>query len=511
MDKDRISHAAVIVTTAAIISKILGYIREMVIAGQFGASAETDAYFAALAAPEFVISVIAGGALTSAFIPVFSDYLSKNEYKKAGKVYSTIFNSIALLMLTLLIISIVFSSEVLHIIAPGLPPDTFTTATKLAYIVFPSMVFMGLASYMGGVINATKHFLMPALKKSVLNISVIVGAVLLSNKLGIYGLAFGFLAGAVMQFLMLLFAVNRKKFQYRFSINLTHPAIRKIGKLWIPLVVTLIFGSANNIIVKNLASVLSEGSISALHFAYRLKQLPVVIFGVTLSTVIFPFISWDNARNKMGKFRNSVTKALQMVFFITFPLCLGLALYRMPVIRVLFERGSFTAQSSTETAIALLGYLPGAIAVSMNYILIRSFHALKDMITPLIATIISFGVIIVSGIYLREVFAPGGISLANSFAEIVYFSILFFKLGIFKDLIDIKKIWGSGIKVITISLVTIIPVWYLIKQFNILTEPILIVITVPIVCSVIYIGLAKLLNMDEINLLFNLVKEKVNG
>ncbi len=465
--KDKIAGAAAVITFSAVISKMLGFIREMVIAAKFGTSVQTDAFVIALTAPEFLRDILAGGALTSAFIPVFSSYLAKEDFKEAGKLYSTVFNLLAAALLVIVVLGMAGAGHLLGLFAPGFSKETLSMSVKLSYIIFPAMFFMGLASYLGGVLNATKRFFFPSVRQLLLNIAIILCALYLSPVLGISSLAVGFVVGGVIQFAAVLIPASKRRFGYSPGIDLKQKGIIEMRNIWVPLIAALVLSNANGVVVKILASTLSKGSVAALYFAFRLKQLPIVVFGVTLSTAIFPFMSWQIAESKIGEFRRSVARALKVIFFITFPVCLFMGLFREPIVRVLFERGSFTGSSTATTSAALLYYLPGAVAVSLNYILIRSYYAMRDTLTPLKIAALSFLVMVVSGLLLKSALRHMGLAMANSIADLAAFlalaAFLSVKRGVFKSL----EIFKSFLRIAVISALSIIPVFLLFKYLGI--------------------------------------------
>ena len=512
---DSIAKAAIIVASAAILSKVLGFVRDVVIASKFGTSIKTDAFLVALAFPEFFTDVLAGGALTSAFIPVFAYYLAKNDYEEAGKVFSTIFNLLIFSLSVIVVLGMLNAERVLGFIAPGFSAESLNLAVKISYIIFPAMLFMGLASYLGGVLNATKHFLLPSLNPALLNISIILSAVYFTAKWDIRSLAIGFIAGGILQFLILIPPTLKRKFKYTFTLFINHKGIKKIKTMWIPLLITLCFSNAVSLIVKMFASTLPEGRIAALHFAYRLKHLPIVIFGVTLATAIFPYISWQVAQGDMDKFKSSITRAFKMIFFVTFPLCLGMAVFKVPVVRIIFERGSFTGASTLLTASALLCYLPGAIAVSLSYVAIRAYYALKDPITPLKATVLGLIVMIIFGGFLKNFYSHNGLALAQSLAEILIFLFLFLFLVYEKKILDLYSFIISCLRISFISLMAIIPAKFLFNfikgflNYDLIHYQIITLGTAVVFSAGLFVFMIFVLNVEEGKYFVKTVREKL--
>lgn len=505
--KDKIAQATLIIVFAAIFSKVLGFIRDIIIASKFGTSLEMDAFLIALAAPEFLMDIFAGSALTAAFIPVFSLYLARNKYEEASKIFSTVFNVLFILLAVIFSLCILNSKNLLGLIAPGFSHQTLTLAVRISYIVFPAVFFMGVASYMGGVLNATKHFFFPSMNQAILNVSIIASTLYLSSVLSVKSIAVGFLAGGVFQFLFLIPPILKRKFNYVFKINLSHPGIRKMGLMLVPLIIALILSSASNLVVKIFASTLAEGSITALHFAFRLKQLSVVIFGVSLATAIFPFLSWQAAEGNMEELKKTVTRGLKVIFFVTFPLCLMLAVFKDTIVQVLFERGNFTVGSTRLTATALLYYLPGALAVSLNYIIIKAYYALKDTKTLLKATALGLVVMVISGWLLKGIYYHNGLAMANSLADLTIFLVLFLSLS---RKIGIHSINISFIKISCVSILAIIPVIPLFNFLRNILQYQIVSLSIVIVCFIVLFALLNvLLNIEEGRFFIKIIREKL--
>ncbi|MBN2406633.1 MAG: murein biosynthesis integral membrane protein MurJ [Elusimicrobia bacterium] len=509
-----ISRAAMIVAGAAILSKALGFVRDIVIALKFGTSVQTDAFLIALTAPEFFIDILAGGALTSAFIPVFSGYLAKEDYEEAGRLFSSIFNMLFIALLLITGLSVINAYGIVRFVAPGFSEETRKLAVRLSYTILPAILFMGLASYLGGVLNSVKKFFLPSMKQAVLNLSIIISALFLSASFKIESLAIGFVAGSVIQFIMLALAMIKRRFRYRVTIRTDHPGLKDIAGMWMPLLLALIFSNAVGIVLKMFASTLPEGRIAALHFAYRLKHLPIVIFGVTLATAIFPFITWHAAQNDMEKFRASVARAVKIIFFITFPLCAGMAVFRVPIIRIIFERGNFTGISTALTASALLFYLPGALAVSLNYVVIRVFYALKDMLTPLKATVAGLLIMIPAGYILKNLLMHSGLALAQSISETSLLAILFLSLVYRSRVLDVSDISRTFLKIVCATAVSVFVAGALYKLSGAISDlneipyqlPALAVSFAAAVC--VYLLSSKMLKIEESGYLLSTLRKK---
>lgn len=422
--KKVIASATVMITVIALASKVFGFIGSFILAAKFGATFKTDAYFVASNIPELLRDVLAGGALTSAFIPVYTTYLAKKQEHEAQKLASGIFNILIVALFLMTLFGIVFAPALTHIVAPGFKGETLDLTIKLTRLFFPAIIFLGLASLFGAILNSYHHFTIPALQPLILNTANIVCMLLLAPFLDIYSLVIGSLVGGVCITVMNLPLLYKKGIRYIPKLSLEQEGIRKIGVLWFPLILGLSVNQLNIVISKILASGLSAGSISALNYANLINQIAPSVFGVAVSTAIFPSLSWHIALNENEKFRQIVSKAIRVCLIITVPLTIALVFLSEPVIRFLFERGAFNRQATILTSGVLIYFAIGTFALAVNYVLIRAFYALSDTKTPVKLAITAVVSNIVLSLLLITFMAQNGLALASSIAAMVQMGLL---------------------------------------------------------------------------------------
>lgn len=416
-----IAKNAGIVMVLILISRLLGFIRERAIAEVFGLTWETDAFRAAFNIPDLMYFLLVGGAISSAFIPVFSEMLARGQEKDAWGMASTFINLLSFGLLTLTILGVIASPWLAPLVAPGFDDGQLAFLVVLMRIMFPAVLFTALAGVGMGVHNSYQSFIMPLLGPIMYNIAITLGAYVLGPPLGIIGMAIGTVAGAIINFLMQVPFVAAKARRFPWRINLKHPGLHKVLKLMGPTIIGLSIVQLNTIIITALASTLPGGSITALNLANRLVQLPLGVFGMGMSMVIFPVISRLAAVGDMQQFRSTLSSGLRAILFITVPSAAGLIALREPIVRLLFEVGEFGPDDTKLTAFALVFFSLGVFAVSCVQMLTRAFYSLQDTITPVKIGALTVLTNTTTAILLLRFtnLAHGGLALAHSLASVV--------------------------------------------------------------------------------------------
>ena len=515
--KGKIAGAAAIIVIAALLSKIFGFILNMIIAAKFGTTEQTDAFLVAMTIPDLLRDILAGGALTAAFIPVFSSYLAKGEKKDAQRVSSGIINMLFVALVLMAIVGVFYAPYLVKFVAPGFQGETFQLAVSLSRILFPAIIFFGIASVFGSILNAYQHFSTPAFTPLVLNLCVIIAAFVFSPRLGIVGLTIGVVIGGLFQLLMQIPALVKKGMKYTFNFKFNHPGIRRIGLLWVPLMIGLSVNHINIIVNRMLASTLSIGSIAALNFADRLNQTPVVIFGVALSTAIFPSLSWQVATEDMEKFKTTISLAIRMILLITFPITLAFMVLRVPMVRLLFQRGVFDISSTQATATALFYYAIGIFALATNYVIIKAYYALQDTKTPVRIGIGAILLNIVLNFVLIRFLGHGGLALATSIAAIIQMVILLIMLSLKVKRLNVGVIVKSFLKIVIMSILSVYA-GYMVSQRLELIFPAINVLNQVIQVSgsfliiiIMYVILMYLFRVQEGKVILETIKVRLKG
>lgn len=435
-----------------ILSRILGFVRDMVIYARFGQNNLTDAYNAAFSIPDFLYYLLVGGALSSAFIPVFSGYIATKKEEDGWIAASTIFNIIIILMLVGITIGVLFTPALIKLLVPGFSSENMALTIKLTRIMFIQAFFMALNGICMGILNSYHHFLAPAIGAVMYNLGIIVIGLILAPYFGIMGFSIGVVIGAVLNFTIQLPALIKIGLKYRPVINLKHEGVRKIAKLILPVLIGLSVTHFNLFVNQNLGSSLPSGMISALRAAQRIMQLPIGVFAIAIAVALFPTLTGQAAREERDKFKKTMSMGVRTIIFITLPAAVGLIALRTPVIRLLFQQGRFTVEDTQATAYALFFYCIGLFAYSAIQLLNRAFYSLQDTRTPVSVGVLAIIINIVLNFILIKELGHGGLALAYSLAGIVNMVGLLYILRRKIGSIDGKKMLISFGQTLVISL-----------------------------------------------------------
>jgi len=423
-----ITKAAIVVGGATLLSRIFGFLRDMVIAQLFGAGMATDAFFVAFRIPNLLRRLVGEGSLTVSFIPVYTEYRNQRSQEEADQLAYISFSVLIVFLLLLTALGILFSPGIVKAMAYGfsLEPQKFQLTVLLTRLMFPYIFFIGLVAWAMGVLNSLKHFTAPALAPVLLNLSMIACAFLLTGFLRepIVSLAIGVLLGGTAQLLFQIPFLKRKGVPLRFLFDLSHPGVRRIGTLMAPSVLGLAVTQLNVIVNTFLASYLPEGSVSYLYYADRLLEFPLGIFAIAIATAVLPALSDQASRGDIESLKETLSFALRLTFFVILPAMVGLIVLGHPILHVLFERGAFSAQSTEKTNQALFYYSLGLLAFAGVRIVIPVFYSLQDTRTPVKTALISLGANAGLGVLLMFPLKHGGLALATSLAAGINFTLL---------------------------------------------------------------------------------------
>jgi len=426
----RITRAVGVIGIATLASRILGLVRDIVIARFFGAGTISDAFFVAFRIPNLLRRLFAEGTLSMAFVPVFTDYLVKDGKKEAFKMAGAAAGMLSLILAGITLIGIAAAPGLIRVIAPGFTGPQFTLTVMLTRIMFPYIICICLVALCRGILNVLGHFAAPALAPVFLNVSIIVGALYIAPLMPepVYGLAAGVLIGGVIQLGIQIPILAQKGF---FSIpfpGIWHPGITKVGRLMGPAVFGAAVYQVNILVGTMLASLLPKGSISYLYYADRLVQFPLGLFAISASVAVLPSLSRQASAGDMHGLSDTFTFSMNFIFFITTPAMFGLILLREPIVALLSHGGAFNENSTRMTAYALLFYGVGLWAFSSVRIVVSTFYAIQDTVTPVRTATISIIANIVLGIALMGPMGHGGLALATSLASMLNFLLLAIEL-----------------------------------------------------------------------------------
>ena len=544
-----VAKSAGIVSIAVMFSRVLGLVREMVFAAVFGAGFLADAFQAAFKISNTLRDLFAEGALSAAFVKVFTDYQVKKTEADAWRLASMVLNALAVVLSVIVVIGIFISPYLITLLAKDFSPEKAALAVTLTQIMFPFILLVALAAVAMGVLNTKGRFGVPASASTAFNVFSIIFGLALAYWLSggqmagkpenvnalpppfaqwaIIGMAIGVLIGGAAQFLIQVPSLLKVGFRFSPVLSFTDPGVLQVAKLMAPAILGV---SAVQIKVFIDVFLLSsiEGGNSWLPYAFRLMQFPIGVFGVAVGTASIPMLSRLAAEEKFGEFRSTLSSSIRLVFLLTLPSACGLIVLSTPIIRLIYERGLFTSVSTEMTAFALIGYSIGLTGYAAVKVLSPSFYALDDVKTPMFVSLASVIIYPFAGYFLMQFFsrfyvtpatpkglAHVGLTVATSLIALVSFSLLFLMMRRRIKRVEGREILSSFIKIAiasaAMSAVCYFSYYFLHLQFGgrgLIAK--LIECFVPIGAGgIVFLVAAKLLKISEIDKLYNAFARKL--
>lgn len=422
----QIARAAGTVMIATAAARLLGLGRQMIVGHLYGTSIAMDAFAAANVVPETLYLVVAGGALASAFIPVFTGLLTKGDRRSAWRLASQAANLIFVIVALLSILTAVLAGPIVsRWLVPNMPAAGQQLTAELLRIMLIGTVVFSASGLLMGILNAQQHFLLPAVAPILYNLGIIGGAILLSPSMGIHGVAVGVVAGAALHLLVQLPGLRGRGATYTLGLGLENPAVRQVARLMGPRVLGLAVTRVNFWVNTNLASAFGEGAVSALDYAMRVMLLPLGVVAQAVGIAAFPTFSTLVAQGDLPAVRRTLASTLRGVLYLALPATAGLLLLRVPIVGLLFQRGEFTAYSTASVAWALGFFALGLAGHAGLEIVVRAFYALHDTRTPVVVGSAAMALNVALAIGLSRLYEDagwmphGGLALANSLATIL--------------------------------------------------------------------------------------------
>lgn len=429
-----VAGAAGLVATGFIASRLLGLLRSVAIADAFGTEPELGAYFVAFRVPDLVFQLLAGAALASAFIPVFSRVVLDEGEAAAWRLASSALNLISLATFVLAAAAFALAPLVVPLLAPGLGEETGRAAelqglaVDLTRVMLISPLMFGVSGMLTGILNARHHFLAPALAPLFYNLGIIVGAVVLAERWGVHGLAWGVVIGSGGHLVVQIPALRAVGMRWRPSLGFASAGVREVLRLMGPRVIGLAAAQVNLVVVMFFASFVSDEAISAVNFAFLVMLLPVGVTGMAISTAAFPALANLGAEDDIEGLGRAIDGSLRMILFLAIPASAGLVLLADPAVRLLLQRGAFDAASTSLVVNALVVYAVAVWAHASIEIMSRGFYALSDTRTPVAIAVFGMLLNVALCAALVEPLGIAGLAAAASAAAVVEFALLWWAL-----------------------------------------------------------------------------------
>jgi putative peptidoglycan lipid II flippase len=453
MAKEKLNtRAAGIVALAVMLSRVLGLARELIFAGFFGAGRGMDAYITAYRAPNLLRDLFAEGALSVAFVTVFSKLGVEKSHEAAWDLARKMATLALVFMSIVTLLGIVFAPALIAVLAPGFDAEKSAFAVELTRIMFPFILMVSLAALVMGMLNSRNVFGIPALASSFYNLGSIFGGVTIAwlidpafGPRALIGMAIGTLIGGFLQLAVQIPSLKKVGFTFHFDFGWRDEQVKRVLWLMLPAVIAASAVQVNVMVNSIFASFLEDGAVSWLSYAFRLMQLPLGIFGVAVATVTLPAVSKIAAGGDMAHFRETLAKAVRLALFLTLPATVGLMMMSSEIIGLIYQRGKFTANDTLQTAQALKFYAVGLMAYACIKVLSPAFYALERKWTPMLVTFFGIGLNILLNWQLTFRMGLGhkGLALSTGLVASIDFVILYFLMRRAAGGMETLKVVGS--------------------------------------------------------------------
>ncbi len=514
--------AAMFIMIANILSGLFGFLRQRLLLGLFyhgTGKAELDAFLFASQIPDMMFKLIVIGALSAAFIPVFTQYKKESE-EAAFHMTSVVMNLLLIVFLVISVIIFIFAQPVTLLLAgSAYTAHQIEVTSNLTRIMLAAQFFFAISNFWTGILQSYKRFILPALAPIIYNVGIVIGAYLFSPMFGIYGAGIGVVLGAFLHMMIQVPAVRKLGFRYSFSLDLKHPGMRKVVRLTPARTTTLGISEVQDLIIGKFVTSITSVSYLVFTLAISLMTLPIRFIGTPIGQAALPFLSDESEEKDLHHFRDLVLKLIHQISFFAFPISILLLILRVPVVRLVFGVPGFSWDDTKLTGRILAIIAVSITAQAICQLLIRAFYALKNTKTPLKISLVTSSIFIFVSWLSVFVLKTGleGIAVGVSFSTILEMLLFLYCLDRRVKGFMSKAFWVPQIKMITASFFMAV---FLYLPFRILDELvfntshtielILLTITTSTIGMLVYIYFAMLFEIRELTILKDIL-EKIDG
>jgi putative peptidoglycan lipid II flippase len=501
-----VAQAAGIIATGNVISRVLGLVREIVKADLFGAGGNVSALDTAMALPRMIYALVVGGMINSALIPVLSDYAAPERRTELWRLLSLLLGVVTVAVCAFVLVGELLTPQLIRLAAGGLPLPDQQLATRLLRLMLPGMLFLSLASILSGALYALRRFTLPALTAAAFNLAMVIVALALGDRWGVYSMAAGLLVGSFLQVVLQL--PGLRDAHLRLVFDFQHPALRRIGRLYLPILAGLGVDKLAELLSYRLASHTGPASITWMTYSATIIQFPLGLVGIAVSIAILPTLSRQTNDRQSEQFKATLAQGLCLVLALTVPATVGLWVLSTPIVQLVFEHGDFTSNDTLATVAALRFHLLGLIFAAVDQPLIFSFYARRDTWTPALVGVATVLLYVILAL-VPTLFVPltlNGLILANSLKwaahAILMLALLRWRTGglgghgLWKTLFTaavLSAVMGVTVHFIKMGMSQVVPAGTM--------GELLLVGSAGLVGIAVYAVLALLLGMNEIRLL----------
>lgn len=515
IQQNSILAASTVIMTTVAVSRILGLARVRLLTDRFTAD-ELGVYFAAFRLPNLVFELIVMGALSSAFIPVFTSYLSKETKQKAFNLASSVINLALICFGILTLFILIFTDPLTYIIAPGFSGKEHEQLVLFTRIMLVAQVFpLMVGNFFTGILQSYKNFIIPALAPVLYNVGIIAGIVLLTPSIGIVAPVIGVVIGACLFLLLQIPAVYFLGYRHRMKTDIHEPGVREVGKLMLPRTFGLAFAQIDSTVDLGLASLLGARNVTIFTLAQQLQQLPIGLFGASIAQAALPTLAELRAHKNIDEFKHAFLTTFHQVLFLTLPAAVLLIVLRIPIVRLAFGASQFDWPATVTTGRTLAYFALSLSAQSLIHLLARAFFSLYDSKTPVIIGIIAVITnTILSLSFIHFLNLPvWGLAISASVASIVHMVFLLFYLDKAVGKFNRKQLFLPPAKMAFASFVMGMGLYIPMKLLDQLvfdtTRTFHLFLLTGVATSIglgVYIFLAWFLNIEEVKMFFKLAR-----
>jgi putative peptidoglycan lipid II flippase len=498
---------------STMISRILGYFRDMMIANFFGAGFFADAFYVAYRVPNLFRRLLGEGALISAFVPIYTDYIAHKTEEEQQKFLDSVLTVLSILLILITILGIIFTPFILKMISPGFinQPEKFRLTVLLSRIMFPFFIGIGISAFFMGILFVYQNFLHSALSSCFLSIADLIAMFFIcpfvSTKTAVIVLSVAVVVGGAWQTYYQCIPIIKQKMKFSFNFDLKNEGLKKVAILMLPATFSTAVEQVNSFIDVIFASCLQEGSVSALYYANRLMLLPLSLFGIAVSSVSLPSISKSVILKDFDTVKKTLCENINIMFYFIIPSTVGLIILANPIVKLLFERGKFDSLATSMSTSTLQFYCVGLFSYSLVKIVVTVFYALKDTKTPVKIASVCVLANIIGSYLLMKILKVGGLALSTSLSSILNLSLLLYFVRKRIGAIGFRaRILKNLIKILISSLFMGIACFFLYKIFK--NNKLLAAIFPIFIGGSIYISLTYLFKVQEIMFIANSIKNK---
>lgn len=508
-----ITGAAILLGLASFVSRIVGMLRDRILAQHFGAGDVLDAYYAAFRIPDLMFNLLIAGALSAGFIPVFLEIWNKNK-DEAWKLTGTVLNLICVGFIVVSIILYIFTPQITDILAPGFELAKRDLTIHLTRIMLLAPIFLAASSVISSVLNSLKHFFVFAVSPILYNVGIIIGVVWFVPNMGPIGLAWGVVLGALLHVAIQIPALIQHGFVYKPTFEVSNVSVKKILFLTIPRTLGLAAHQINLLIITIIATTLSAGSVTIFNFAHNLQYFPIGLISHSFAIAAFPTLAALVAENKIESMTEHLSLTIRQVLFLIVPATIIFLLLRAQIVRVVLGTGRFDWADTILTADTLAFFVLSLFAQSIVLLLARAYYALKDTWTPFLIGVVTVGVNVIAAWYLKDMLGVRGLALSFSISVSVQLALMWLllrrKLHTLHEaqlLISIYKLSVAGLVMAVIVQFVKGPIAGVVdmtKFWGILTQG----FVAGILGLAAYLGTCYLLKLEEFELFKNSLKRR---